>query len=289
MVRVDNERLLQLCRVFKLVGLERIKSFEELDPQLTVARVIYDKCGLLTPHILFTNALISYQLRTTGEEYWLNFSELVINRCPRSQDEVVDKILESLKYLHNFAVKAKERRLNKLKTCTHLYKSILHSDLNIIREEVAECLDAGVNDKTIVFAIKMLYYGLKALGKDVMLPFNIPIPVDRRVIKVSYYSGLIVIDESESERGAKMDDILGKLFKKSQIVRDAWNTIGYKSSIPPLYIDTVLWLLGKYVSAASKAEAFKNLVNDFGLDKINKIGEQYVKLLFNELLYKLPN
>ncbi len=284
---VDSERVERLSKVFEEVGLEGVRVFEELDRQLVAAKMINEKCGSLTPHIMFTNALVSYQLSIPGEEYWLNLAQLVVEECPNSYEEVLDRTFYILRHLHKFAVKAKEKRLNKLKMCIYLYDSISHEDLNTLRGRVARCLGANVDDKTIVFAIKMLYYGMKAVGINVEIPFNIPIPVDRRIIKISYLSGLIISDEL-GRNTSHLNEVLIKLFKKPQIVRDAWNAISFKCRIPPLRLDTVLWFFGRYVNSASKADILRRLIYELGSENISRINLNNVKLLINELFYRMP-
>ncbi|MEM0361351.1 MAG: N-glycosylase/DNA lyase [Sulfolobales archaeon] len=287
MVRVNEERVEQLSRVFAEAGLERIKAFEDLDPQFIAAKMIGGKCGPLTPHIMFTNALISYQLGMPGERYWISFAGLVVNACPTTYEEVVDRVFQTLRYLHRFAVRAKEKRLNKLKTCIDVYDSMLGSDLNMLRRKVAKCLEANIDDKTIVFAIKMLYYGMKALRINVTLPYDIPIPVDRRIIKISYLSGLVDFNE-ESWKLPQLDEVVSKLFKKPQIVRNAWNAVSLRCGIPPLHLDTVLWLFGKYVDSRSRAEVLERITNEFRGMSTGRIELNYVKSIVDELFYRLP-
>lgn len=153
---------------------------------------------------------------------------------------------------------------------------------------MARCLNANVDDKTIVFAVKMMYYGMKALGVDVTLPHDIPIPVDRRVIKISLMSDLIIPDEPRvMERS--INDLVSDLFKKPQIVRDAWRTVSLGCGIPPLHLDAVLWFFGKYVNCRSKTEVFERVVNELGTMNVRRIGMDCIKLLINELLHELPH
>lgn len=288
MVRVDEKRVEQLSRVFAEVGLERIKAFEDLDPQLIAAKMIGGECGLLTPHIMFTNALISYQLGMPGERYWVSFAHLIVGECPTNYEEVLNRVSQTLQHLHGLAVKAKEKRLNKLKMCTDLYDSILGSDLNMLRRRVAKCLDANIDDKTVVFAVKMLYYGMKALGINTTLPYNIPVPVDRRVIKISYLSGLVDFGEV-GWKASQLDEVTSKLFKKPQVVRDAWNAVSLRCGIPPLHLDTVLWLFGKYVGSRSRAEVLERIANEFRGVNAGGIELNYIKLIVDELFYRLPS
>lgn len=287
MVRVNEKRVEQLSKAFAEVGLERVKAFEDLDPQLIAAKIIGEKCGLLTPPLMFTNALISYQLGMPGEKYWISFAHLIVNECPTSYEEVINRVSQTLRYLHRFAVKAKEKRLNKLKMCIDVYNSMLGSDLNMLRRRVAKCLEANIDDKTIVFAVKMLYYGMKALGINATLPHDIPVPVDRRVIKISYLSGLVDFDEV-GWKASQLDEVMSKLFKKPQVVRDAWNAVSLRCGIPPLHLDSVLWLFGKYVGSRSKAEVFERVANEFRSADVRGIELNYIKLIVDELFYRLP-
>jgi len=289
-IKVVNDRLKSISDTFLELGLNKAKAFEDFDPQLKAAKLISYRCGSLTPHILFTNALITYQLSMDGETYWMRFTELVSDECPSNYDEVLEVVIKGLKKLHKFAVSGKEKRLNKLRLCMDIYDLIPGGNVNLIRNRVSKCLGAGINDKTIVFSIKMIYYGVKSLGVDTLLPFDIPLPIDRRVVKISYTSGLI---EIEGLNHYALDTYIpyDKIVKNKQnlnILRDAWNTVSLKSSIPPLHLDTVLWLIGKYCNSRSKTHAFNSLIHDLGEEILTRVGVKYVKMLINELLYRLP-
>lgn len=290
LIKVVNDRLTRISTMFSELGLDRVKVFEDFDPQLRAAKLISYRCSSLTPYILFTNALVTYQLSMDGETYWMKFAELVSDLCPSSYDDVLEVVIKALKKLHKFAVNEKEKRLNKLRLCMDIYDLISGGDFNLIRSRVSKCLGAGINDKTIVFSIKMIYYGVKSLGRDILLPFDIPIPIDRRVVKISYTSGLIDIEglsHYTSDKYVPYDKVI-RSKQSLNILRDAWSKVSLESSIPPLHLDTVLWLIGKYCSSESKTQAFNSLIHDLGEEILERVGVKYVKMLIYELLYRLP-
>jgi DNA-(apurinic or apyrimidinic site) lyase len=67
------------------------------------------------------------------------------------------------------------------------------------------------NDKTIVFSIKIFGYGLRIIGYKIIFPFEIFIPIDNRI---------------------------GKISKDKKF----WIELSKKVNIPLLHIDSIIWI-----------------------------------------------
>ncbi len=101
-------------------------------------------------------------------------------------------------------------------------------------------MNTDANSKTIVFSIKMLYYGFRAsTGVVTPLPMNIPIPIDLRIATMSYIAN--IIDTSHVKKSLnEIAEIIMRSYKNTQ---EAWNIVARTSQIPPLHIDSIIWPL----------------------------------------------
>ncbi len=275
-IYVDDDRVHVIAEKLHLVGLKPILLIEESDPQfkavLKIVDNIRDKCIAFL--LIVSNAIISYRLSSRGEEYWLEFAEYVSKTRIRDVSEVIDvlKTFLSINKGNRLLRSQKIRRLNRL-----LISGSLNQLLNLCRSnrinlmEVVNILANGLNSKksskTIVFACKMSYYFLRAIGQDVLPPFEIDIPVDRRIAIVSYTSGLIKLDPHIS-RARELEHIL---LRNSDLIVSVWRRVSAMSSIPPLNIDSLIWLISK----------------DIGVKPISYVRKQALKSLSRVVDYTL--
>jgi len=132
---------------------------------------------------------------------------------------------------------------------------ILNKDYINLWKITYKILGTKPERKTVVFSIKMAYYGLRALYELVpQLPMEIPIPVDVRIAKITYKAGLI--------EGAKDWQ---ELYRKPTIVINLWNIVANRTGIPPLHLDSLLWMLcnegvRKYISKIIGHETLMKLI-----------------------------
>jgi len=283
-MQVNEDRVRAVSEAFSRLGLRGVKLFEDLDPQMDVAKAISSVCGELTPLILYVNALISYMLSMRGEDYWRRFADVVVSHCPSNFNEVIDVVKEFTAAVHRYAVNTKLSRLNSLRRCEYLVNYIQGGDILQLWKYTSRCLGTDPNSKTIVFSIKMLYYGYRALGDDTTLPFDIPIPVDRRVARVTYLAKLV---ELPGAMGKGLAEVTNTLLRGADVIRRVWSDVGLRSSIPPLHLDAPLWILGRYSNASSRCEVLKFAVSDLGNDAVQIIGYDNLRTLINELYYSL--
>ena len=281
-VVIDGNRINTIAKLFKNLGLHSIKRLELIDPQMSAARMIRDKCGSKTPVLLFINALVSYMLVMKGEEYWLKYASSIPSRCPEDWGNAL-RVVEEFTRRHNrYALANKLSRLRALKKCGSLEHLIYDREYKYLWMETARCLRTSPNAKTVVFAVKMAYYGHRVNGFDDTLPMEIPLPVDRRVALITVLSGIVRIRDS-----GNFYEETRVLMKKSDLVRKAWSRVSAYSSIPPLHLDAVLWLLGGYADIRSRHRIFLQLEEDYGLSRI--IGLDSLRSLVDELFYFLPS
>ena len=245
-IKINYAKVHTLANILKNIGLNKILKIELIDPQFISIKSLAGTCKSKTPLLSYLNALISYKLSCRGELYWLEFSEFFRNSrlCNEYERDLIINVKEQmLKSFNEFlrvskcnkaGIQTKMKRLVKISAMLEpIYSTILCKEFLKLWELTYRLLKARPESKTIVFSVKMAYYGLKALGQYLTsLPMNIPIPVDTRIAKVTYYSGLLVGPTNWRE-----------LYVNTKAVIDVWNRIAYLSLVPPLHIDSLLWLL----------------------------------------------
>ncbi len=277
-IRINNERLVKIGITLKSFGIIGAKYFEFLDPQMNIARELVLRCPSNALYLLALNSLVSYSLTMRGEFFWKEFSKYVSLRCREIESfhDIVKIVKEFTMIYNRYLLSQKIRRLDRIMHCKNIITYINNTELVELRNYIAKCLDSDPDSKTIVFSIKMIYYGLRALGYEYTLPFDIPIPVDRRVAKISIISGII---ECESLKPCNIEYVL----RYPKIIIKAWNEIGRISSIPPLHIDAIVWYFGGFSNYTSRKEILNaidhRLIDYFGIERIRE--------LINDLFYRL--
>ncbi len=218
----------EIALLLRRIGLERILALEKKDPQyLSICSLCRRRGERETARLVMMNALISYRLAGKGEEHWDYFSKFF---AQRRRDDICAEFLEYVRTSPYLAVgrDARIRRVSKI--CR--YEPDL-DDLVKTWKNLINILNADDDAKTIVFTIKMLnYVYICCRGVDRMLPYEIPIPVDYRVARLTACLGLVDIPPEEALRRWKD-------------VQRVWNEVAQISGIPPLHIDTLLWLAGR--------------------------------------------
>ncbi len=279
-------RVRSVGNVFKELGIDGIRRFELSDPQFTEALKIVKVCGKSTPALLGINAAVAYMLTSKGEEFWRSFSEFTINKC--RELDIIDLVTEFTRFNNSFNLRNKLKRLSKLRNCPELFRAIFEHDLLKYWNTLAKCLNVGKESKTVVFSVKMIYYGFRALEVYIELPNEAPIPVDRRVSLLTASSGIISLNGcsllySKSIRDLRKDGEF--LMRKSKLVRKAWEMVSRTSQIPPLHLDSLIWVIGKYSFLGGRKEIFKSL-SESVIGEIINYG--LLKSLINEIYYRLP-
>ena len=219
-----NHLVEELIRALKDISIEDIMEFEEeYDEQYKALRKLYEEIGNKNFFIPLTilNALVSYQLSGTGEEYWWEFSDYFRNRDVKDPvNDMIEFVKKSIKNKRLTEVKIK-----RLKQARRLIKSISERERilcekpeNLIKLLQTTYKSKGVQ-KTFSFSVKMLNYACRIKYRiRKPMPKNVPIPQDVRVTKVT---GKIIRNES---------------------VTELWDKISKAVDIPPLHLDSIIWI-----------------------------------------------
>ena len=234
----------KIAEILRRLGINWVRDFEVRDPQyIAVFRLCrglgYDVEMALKLTVL--NALVSYQLTGKGEDHWNYFANYFIRNRPTDLcSDFVNYIINS-RYLARF----RDSRLKRIKgVCPQmagLSISNYLSDLALLWRLIARITNTRGDEKTIVFAVKMAYYVGRACGLDVNVPMDIPIPVDYRVTVITICSGLMPVMGSPSN----VTDLARELMTRRRAeIQRAWNEVSRLSGIPPLNLDSIIWVLG---------------------------------------------
>lgn len=192
---------------------EDIKIVEENDLQYIALKKLHSNLKNDTLFIKLTviNALMAYQLQTTGEIYWDNFSKFfsMKNRTENDFEEFISIYSKRL-------INVRKKRLQKVLNCIMPFSlDELISLANHLKDytvTISKCLNQKKESKTVVFSAKMLLYACTiATNTNVRSDFGIMIPLDSRIKKIS-------------------DNM------------DFWKKVERKTSIPLLHIDSILWI-----------------------------------------------
>lgn len=244
-LKANYERVDRVGHALAKLGISGVLALEEGDPQFIAIKTLVERLRDCNAVALLTtlNALVSYQLTGSGEEYWIEFSEYPFRLSnPDHLAKDFLKFLENSRY-NRLLQSVKTQRIRKLiNSGTHIEIYVrfheLAKDLNRLWEVLKRGLSVEGSEKTIVFSVKMFYYTARACGYTYLPPMNINIPVDRRVAAITYTSGIV---DTESE------DPINLIMRRYKDVQRLWLEVSKIAGIPPLNLDSILWICGKHV------------------------------------------
>lgn len=225
----DGEKIRKLREILSELGLECARTIEEkVDLQFSALENLHRNLNNdeLFIKLVLANALVSYQLSGTGEEWWWEFSRhFSKNKDLRSIKKSYADFLPGSK-TNRRLVGAKLKRLEKLEP---FLKGLTIGDLRgyydnmlRLRGDMAKALNSRRDAKTIVFAVKMFGYAARIAFKEFKpYPMEIPIPED---VRINAYTRRFT----------------------NELPSKFWSRIAREVSIPPLHIDSMVWpALGK--------------------------------------------
>jgi len=274
--RVSWERARAVASAFRdAAGL--VDVYEAKDPQYRAVEEIVGKLGLEEGAAYVVGvAIVSYQLASRGEEHWL--------LAARHARRPVDAALRSFVAQSPSLARLRARRMARVNRFIEAFLGVMLAgfdgysmDLHSFWRDLSRALGADARSKTIAFAVKMMYYALKVRGAAPEVPFEVPIPVDYRVCLVSLSSGVVTRGRAADLR----EDASALMGRRPGVVREAWGLVSGMSLIPPLRIDSVLWLTGGAIleSRLDPSSAMRILRDRLGLPP----GEGLIR----ELLWRL--
>ncbi len=191
---------------------------EHLDDQYAaISRLVASTDPDTAARVVLSAALVSYQLSGTGEAWWWEVSRRFSGRGVEDVVEAFRLFLPASRNNRRFT-EAKVRRLERIRPFLESLGMADCEDFLGLWRGIAKALKARPEAKTIVFAVKMCGYAWRAWsGEFRPFPMDIPIPVDRRV-------------EILTRRLGGRDP------------RAFWQRVAKESGVPPLHIDSVIWV-----------------------------------------------
>ncbi len=238
---------MELSEIIGEIGIEGARWIEEhIDEQYKALEYLWRNLQdpEAFPKLIVMNALVSYQLTGRGEDWWWEFAQWFSDNPPRELPGDYLRFLENSRYNRRL-FNAKARRIERFwKGLGEVDLLLYYSRMEEIWKIIAERMGARPTSKTIVFSVKMLgYAGRIVRGEFHPFPFQIPIPVDLRIERLTR-----------------------KLGGNDPIA--FWSDVAEKSGVPPLHIDSIIWpLLGSEEKRRVVAERF------------GRTGEELVRLL----------
>ncbi|ABW01678.1 N-glycosylase/DNA lyase [Caldivirga maquilingensis] len=231
-MEVSEERVIKLSTVLRELSLSDVLAFEERDPQFIVVKELctaLNNPGLVAV-LVAMNSIVSYMLTGRGERHWSYFSEYFSHNKPSDLCRDFKAYVVKSPYL----ARGREVKVDRIdRFCrAKLHERLMGlTNLNEAWSLLAGGLHSPINSKTIVFAVKMLYYAYRACGINVKPPEDLPIPVDYRIATLTKCSGLINAE-------AKV------LAAKQNLVQETWGRVAELSGIPQVNLDALLWVIG---------------------------------------------
>lgn len=174
--------------------------------------------------LIIANALICYQLSSTWEEYWQEFS----NRASKYNYQKIDDIfLFLIDFLptstgNKRLVPTKIERLKKLKIFLDDFfysQKSYYKDMEKLQRDLAKEMKQNKTAKTIVFAVKIFWYWARIRFWEIKIyPMSINIPLDSR-----------------------LQNLYEKYRWSYSSATEFYHDISKQLDIPPLHLDAVLW------------------------------------------------
>ena len=245
----------KLINILNNLKIESAKIIEEnIDLQYEYLNYLYNNINNneIFLKLTITNSLVCYQLSSTGENYWKEFSQHNWNNEENiNNNNFIDKFIIFLKNckgnkrLQNIKI----NRINKIKLFLENISindlEYYYNNMEQFRENIAKNLKTKKNTKTVVFSIKMFGYTSRMVfNKFNPYPYTIEIPVDSRITKYT-------------KRFTEENPIL------------FWNNISKIVNVPPLHIDALIWCaLGDNIILNKRLD---NLNNNFIKENIIKL------------------
>lgn len=224
----------KLIEILSKYSIEDIIKIEENDRQYIAISKINKAIKNNEYYFIsvLANAIVWYQLSWTWEEYWEEFSNAVIKDLSSISNNynnfdfwIINDFF--MDFLPNS--KANKRLLNmKLPRIKKLEPFFIkniwnfenyYKNLSKLQSDLAKIMNQKIDDKTILFAVKMFYYAAKIrFWYQIIIPFEIGIPLDSRLAKL--------------ENVYNADNLPRQEF---------WKIISEEIEIPRLHLDSILW------------------------------------------------
>lgn len=174
--------------------------------------------------LIIANALVCYQLSSTWEEYWQEFSQ---RASTYNYQKIDDIFLFLIDFLPNSTgnkrlVPTKLERLKKLKVFLNEFfyeQKLCYKDMEKLQRDLAKEMRQNKTAKTIVFAVKIFWYWARIRFWEIKIfPMSINIPLDSR-----------------------LQNLYEKYKWEYSSATNFYHDLSVKLDIPPLHLDAVVW------------------------------------------------
>ncbi len=204
------------------------KEIEEQDLQFIYLKNLYFKIKNKDFYLslILANSIICYQLSSTWEKYWEEFSNYFIINEVNSIDDLIKKLSEFIKNSkwNKRFIETKINRLNKLKPFLNHFinnENFYYENMFLLNNSLAKVMNQKNTQKTIVFWVKMFWYWSRVyFNKFIEFPKEISIPIDSRLTKIY------------------------EIYNKDEKVKinDFYKDISCKLGISLLHLDAIIWV-----------------------------------------------
>ena len=282
-MKVNWENVEGVATSLKAFGLRNALLLEErLDPQFSAINALSSRIGKgYSAVYALAVSLISYKLAMKGEDWWACFSSFFSEKgVPKGYEELFSNVVDfvnsckgsiigrerKLKRIHLFFTNGKEIVLEIIKRP----EAILESPSSLLKR-VARSVNSEEWRKTVTFSIKMAYYAVKERGEMKPLYAEIPVPIDSRISCITYTSALV---DSKSYK---------EIISNPRKAVEAWKAVSARSGIPPVHLDTLLWVTGW-----APRDLDFNVAKERVTETLSRVSKREVAISVAEHLIKRP-
>lgn len=278
LIEVNTTRIKELVNLLKPYK-NTLKTLYKRDPQyIAIGELLQTRTCSETVILVITNAIVSYQLITSGELYWFNFSKYF-------KENTSNKYLDLFKtFLSTYSPRLLAQKLNRV-------RKILESELVLelrkdplkycnkiakLVEKIANTLKVSPFSKTILFAAKMYGYVCDLCSTEPNY-WGLSIPLDYRNALLAMMSCIISI--SEPCKDTYMCSRILVTQKYFRIVQNAWSEVCRELGITCAHLDTFTWLLTGIIikTQCNLEKAHSQLKNTLGIDLPRVLLEEFTK------------
>lgn len=209
------------------ITIEKILEIEKNDPQFIALKNLYNNLENkeLFLSLIIINSLICYQLSSTWEKYWQEFSDFFSKNQDINFENLEKKFIFFLKNSkwNKRLFETKKNRVKKIIFFIEEFYSKQDFFYNNF-EKLLNFLSKNMNQKpiakTIVFSVKMFWYGWRIFFDKINLfPANILIPIDSRLERIyKKYNNNLDLE-----------------------IKDFYISLSKKLNISMLHLDSLLW------------------------------------------------
>ncbi len=217
--------MIKLLDLLKQYTLKDALDLEKQDPQYkALEKLFLDlKDKELFFWLILANSIVCYQLSSSWESYWEEFTEKAWKW--HFKNDIISFLKDFLpkSKWNKRLLEIKIKRLEKLKVFLDLFTLKVDyyiDNLLILRDDLSKVMNQRKDAKTIVFAIKMIMYWIRIIGieKEWHDICKINIPIDSRLTNIF-----------EKYKDDYVD------------IRKFYFDLSEKLDIPEIHLDAILW------------------------------------------------